>query len=414
MKKAFGLLAIILLIVPVVAGCASSASPPQPQPQPGPVAYEPASVAGARNTEFDMSFFHQVASAEAGKNVVLSPLSLRLALAMTYNGASGDTKKAMADVLGFTGLTDQQVNGRFSALMKALEGLGDQAQINIANSLWANQAYQFYPDFIQACQAGYDAEVANLDFGDPISLETINNWVKDKTKNRIEKLADSLDPINDVLVLINALTFDGKWTESFDPALTQTRDFYLANSSTTQVQMMSQSGSYNYYENSRFQAVALPYGDGKVSMYVFLPKEGTDYQTFLATLTGADWDTANFLMSKGSVQLPRFTLQYDRTLNDDLTSMGIGTAFDAIEADFSAMGPQGEDFFISEVRQKDYIEVNEEGTKAAAATSVTVGVTSAPANYFTFNADRPFFFAIVDNASGAPLFLGSVTNPGQT
>ncbi len=407
MKKALGLLAIILLVVPVVAGCASAA-PPNPQPEP--VAYEPASIAGARNSEFDMSFFHQVALAEAGKNVVLSPLSLRLALAMTYNGASGETKRAMADVLGFTGLTDQQVNDRFSAMMKSLEGLGEGAEINIANSLWGNQEYQFYPEFIQACQASYDAEVANLNFGDPTSLETINNWVKEKTKGRIDKIVEQLDPMNDLLVLINALTFDGKWTESFDPALTQTRDFYLPGGSTTQAQMMTQEGHYNYYVNDRFQAVALPYGDGEVSMYVFLPKQSADYQTFLSTLTAADWDAAKFQSSEGSVQIPRFTLKYDRTLNDDLKAMGMGPAF---EGGFDKMAqlPPGMDAFISEVRQKDYIEVNEEGTKAAAATSVKVGLTSAPANSFVFNADRPFFFTIVDNASGTPLFLGSVINP---
>jgi serpin B len=341
-------------------------------------------------------------------------LSLRLALAMTYNGASGQTKQAMADVLGLTGLTDQQVNDRFSALMKSLEGLGDKARIQIANSLWANQAYQFSPEFIQACQASYDAEAANLDFGDPITLQTINNWVKDRTEGRIDKIVDRLDPMNDILVLINALTFDGKWTESFDPALTQVSDFHLAGGTTTQAQMMSQEGSYNYYQNDRLQAVALPYGDGKVSMYIFLPKQGTDFQAFLGTLTASDWDAANFQSTQGSVAIPRFTLQYDRTLNDDLVAMGMGIAFAPDAADFSAMGPQGKDFYISEVRQKDYIEVNEEGTKAAAATSAKIGITSAPANSFTLNADRPFFFAIVDNASGTPLFLGSVTNPGQT
>ncbi len=409
MKKALGLVAIILLVAPVVTGCAGSAAPPSPEP----VAYEAQAVAAARNTDFDMSFFHQVATDEAGKNIVLSPLSLRLALAMTYNGASGATKQAMADVLGFTGLTDQQVNERFAALMQALEGLGDEASIQIADSLWANQDFQFYPEFIQACQTNYDAEVASLDYGDPITLQTINNWVKDKTKGRIDKIVDGLDP-NDVLILINALTFDGKWTESFDPALTQTGDFRQLDGATTQAQMMSQSGSYDYYANDRFQAVALPYGDGQVSMYVLLPKEGADFQSFLGTLSASDWDAASFQTTEGSVRIPRFTLQFDRTLNDDLKAMGMGAAFDENAADFSDMGPQGRDFFISGVRQKDYIEVNEEGTKAAAATSVQIQAVSAPANTFSFNADRPFFFAIVDNASGTPLFLGSVTNPGQS
>ncbi len=409
MKKTLVLAAIILLVAPVLAGCAS-ASPPQPQPEA--TGYDAEAVAAARNTDFDMSFFHTVAAADAGNNVVVSPLSLRLALAMTYNGASGTTKQQMADVLGFAGLTDQQVNNRFNALIESLEGLGNQAQIDIADSLWANQDYQFYPEFIQACQASYEAEVASLDFSDPISLETINNWVKENTKERIDKIIDQLNPL-DVLILINALSFDGKWTESFDPSLTQPRDFYLPGGSTTQAQMMSQSGYYNYYESGGFQAVALPYGDGKVSMYVFLPREGSDYQSFLGTLTGADWDAANFSSSPGSIQLPRFTLKYDRTLNDDLKAMGMESAFNLDASDFSAMGPDGRDFFISQVRQKDYIEVNEEGTKAAAATSVTMHATAAPVDHFYFNADRPFFFAIVDNASSTPLFLGSVTNPGQ-
>ncbi len=411
MRKTLVLAAIILLVAPVVAGCAT-ASPPQPNPNPEATGYNAEAVAAARNTDFDMSFFHQVASAEAGNNVVLSPLSLRLALAMTYNGASGPTRQAMADVLGLTGLSDQQVNDRFHALIESLEGLGEGAQIQIADSLWANQQYQFYPEFIQACEASYEAEVANLDYGDPASVDTINQWVKEKTKGRIDNIVDQLDPVNDVLVLINALTFDGKWATSFDPALTQAGPFRLLNGSTTQAQMMSQNGSFPYAENDRYQAVALPYGDGKVSMYIFLPKEGTDYQAFLGTMTGADWNAANFMSSQGSVYLPRFTLRYDRQLKDDLTAMGMGPAFVGGFNEKMVKLPPGQDAFISEVHQKDYIEVNEEGTKAAAATEVKIGLTSAPAGTpFSFNADRPFFFAIVDNASGTPLFLGSVTNP---
>ncbi len=411
MKKALVLASIILLVIPVVAGCASGAQP-QPSPHPEGTGYNAEAVAAARNADFDMSFFHQVAGQEEGNNVVLSPLSLRLALAMTYNGASGATKQEMADLLGFTGLTDQQVNDRFSALIESLEGLGDKAQIQIADSLWANNSFEFYPRFIQACQSSYEAEVANLDFGDPATLQTINNWVKENTKERIDKILDRLDT-SDVLVLINALTFDGKWTESFDPALTRPGEFRLPNGSATEAQMMNQSGSYQYCENGRFQAVALPYGDGQVSMYLFLPAEGTNYNTFLGTLTAADWNAANFASSEGSVAIPRFTLKYDRTLNDDLKVMGMPTAFDLDAADFSAMGPDGRAFFISEVRQKDYIEVNEEGTKAAAATSVKVSLTAAPGDSFYFNANRPFFFAIVDNASGTPLFLGSVANPSM-
>ncbi len=407
MKRAIGLVAIFLLVIPVVAGCASST----PNPHPEPVVYEPAAVAGARNTEFDMSFFHRVALAEAGQNIILSPLSLRLALAMAYNGASGQTKQAMAYVLGLSGLTDQQVNERFNALIEALENLGEGAEIDIADSLWANQDFELYPEFIQACEGSYEAEAANLDFRDPASLAAINDWVRDNTKGRIDRIVEQLDPSADVLLLINALTFDGKWTDSFDPDLTKPGDFRLPDGSTTQARMMSRSGSYDYYENDRFQAVALPYGDGKVSMYVFLPRQGADFGGFLNSLTAAEWDAANFAESEGTVKLPRFALRYDRTLNDDLKAMGMDVAFDPDLASFAGMGPQGEDFFLSEVRQKDYIEVNEEGTKAAAATSVKVGVTAAPAHSFTFTADRPFFFVIADTAGGTPLFLGSVTNP---
>ncbi len=410
MKKALVLVSIILLVIPVVAGC-TSPNPPQPNPEPEATGYNPAAVAAARNTDFDMSFFHQVASQEAGNNVVVSPLSLRLALAMTYNGASGATRQAMAEVLGLTGLTDQQVNDRFHALIESLEGLGEGAQVGIADSLWANQDYQFYPEFIEACRAGYEAEVANLDYSDPESVKTINDWVKEKTKGRITEIVDQLDPNNDLLVLINALTFDGKWTESFDPELTRASGFRLPNGTTTQVQMMSRSGSYQYCENARFQAVALPYGDGKVSMYLILPPEGTDYQAFLGTLTAEDWSAANFTSSDGSVQLPRFTLRYERQLKDDLIAMGMGPAFEGGFREKMVQLPPDQDAFISEVHQKDYIEVNEEGTKAAAATEVKIGLTAAPSDHFYFNADRPFFFAIVDNASGTPLFLGSVTNP---
>ncbi len=217
-----------------------------------------------------------------------------------------------------------------------------------------------------------------------------------------------------MLFLVNAVYFKGKWTSAFDRANTADGYFTAASGVRQQRPMMRQRGDYQYLENENFQAISLPYGEGDWSMYVFLPSQTSSLSSFEKNLTPANWDAwiDDFELGSGEIVMPRFKVEYEVTLNNALKAMGMGVAFDPQRADFSGMLQTSLRPFISEVKHKAFAEVNEEGTEATAATSTEVRVISAmiPSKKFRMVVDRPFFFAIRDNTSGALLFLGSVTN----
>jgi serpin B len=366
------------------------------------------------NTSFGFKLYHEVAKESANKNVFISPASVALCLAMTYNGAEAETKQAMARALEAQGLTVDELNRAYAGLRGELENPDPKVQLQIANSLWARKGIDFNREFIARNKEFYGAEVTSLDFGDPTAPATINAWVKDKTKDKIDKIVDSIDA-DSVLFLINAIYFKGAWSAEFDKARTKDDVFTTLAGSKKRLPMMSQSGKYNYYENKSFQAVSLPYGAGRVSMYVFLPSPGTSINQFLPSLTSANWDTwmKEFSKTEGVIVLPRFKVEYEVLLNASLKTLGMGVAFDPDRANFTGMFQGGHNAFISKVKHKTFAEVNEEGTEAAAVTSTEMVVTSMPVQKKTFRmvVDRPFFFAIRDNKTGSVLFLGSIVDP---
>jgi serpin B len=217
------------------------------------------------------------------------------------------------------------------------------------------------------------------------------------------------------LFLINAIYFKGAWSTEFDKAKTKDDVFTIGSGSQKRLPMMTQSGKYDYYEAANFQAVSLPYGSGRVSMYVFLPAAGTTINQFLPSLTTANWDAwmKSFSKTQGAIVLPRFKVEYEITLNDALKALGMGVAFDPDRANFSGILQTAQNAFISKVKHKTFAEVNEEGTEAAAVTSAEISVTSVavPRKSFKMVVDRPFFFAIRDNKTGSVLFLGSIVDP---
>ncbi|MBD2433368.1 MULTISPECIES: serpin family protein [Fischerella] len=363
------------------------------------------------NTKFGFKLFEEVLKQEDNKNVFISPASVAIALDMTYNGASGSTQQAMAKALELQGLSLQEINSSNAALKQLLENPDPEIQLSIANSLWANQEFKFKPDFIKKTQDFYQAKVTNLNFQDPNSVSMINNWVNESTRGRIDKIVESIEP-DQVLFLLNAIYFKGRWTNEFDKQKTVQQPFYLISGSQKQHPMMSQKGKYKYYENEQFQAVNLPYGkDGKLSFYVFLPKQNSNLKSFHQNLNADNWEKwmSQFSQQEGLIRLPRFKMDYDVTLNTALEALGMGEAF-TNQADFSQMG---QNFQISEVKHKTFVEVNEEGTEAAATTSVGVNVVSTTVNQQPFQmiVDRPFFCAIRDNQTGSILFMGSILDP---
>jgi serine protease inhibitor len=264
---------------------------------------------------------------------------------------------------------------------------------------------------MQRNQQFYGAKVTELNFANPNATTIINGWVKENTRGKIDKIINQIKP-DDVLYLINAIYFKGNWTKPFDKGQTTNGPFYLSNGNPKQHPMMSQSGKYRYYENDALQAVSLPYGKGRLSFYVFLPKKNTSLDAFQQELSANNWQQwmNQFRMRQGSIQLPRFKSEYDIQLNSALKALGMEAVFNT-GANFSNMTSAS--VAIDEVKHKTFVEVNEEGTEAAAATSVGIALTSArmPEEPFEMIVDRPFFCAIRDNQSGTVLFMGSIQEP---
>ena len=366
------------------------------------------------NTQFGFDLFNDIRKIEEDKNIFISPLSISIALAMTLNGASGETEQAMTNTLHLQGLGSELINTGYAGLRQALQVADPKVTLAIANSLWARQNVPFKQDFLQRNTEYFGATVSTLDFTDPNTLTTINQWVNTNTNGKITKILDEINS-DAVLFLINAIYFKGRWQTEFDPLRTRDGTFHLATGDEKQIPMMTRTGDYAYYENyeEKFQAISLPYGDGRMSMYIFLPNRESDLNTFLEGLDTKNWKNwvSQFNEQEVFLSIPKFKLEYKKTLNKPLQSLGMDIAFVPWAADFSRMADlevlRG-NLYIGDVLHKAVVEVNEEGTEAAAVTSVEIRVTSAPP---AFMANRPFFFAIRDNETKTVLFMGTVVDP---
>ena len=370
----------------------------------------------AASSKFAFKLYDQILKHSNG-NTFVSPASVMLALAMTYNGAAGTTREGMARTLEVEGVSVEDVNRAFAELKSALAPADPKVQLKIANSLWVRSGFALDPAFIDRNKQHYAAEIARLDFADPAAAKTINSWVNKNTDGKIDKIVDQINP-GDVLFLINAIYFKGQWQFEFKKENTKPDVFRVAGGQQKELPMMSQSGTFFYYKGKDFQSVALPYGTGRLSMYVFLPEEQKGLDEFQKDLTAQNWETwmKSFHPTPGDLRLPRFKVEWELELNEALKALGMPEAFDPARADFSEMAKvsSGNNLFISQVKHKSFCEVNEEGTTAAAVTSVGVTLTSVqqPREKFFMKVDRPFFFAIRDNLTRVLLFMGSITNPG--
>ena len=365
------------------------------------------------NNGFGIKMFYELAGAEPEKNIFISPASIITALAMTYNGADGETREAMEKTLMFEGMSMEEVNEAFADLLTILQNPDPKVELVVANSLWAREGIAFNEDFLKRNEDYFGAKVTELDFNDSGAAATINKWVQEQTRDKIDSIVNP--PINPetVLFLINAIYFKGEWSDPFDPDLTGNRDFNLPDGSVKETPVMIKNDDFRYLETDDFQAVSLPYGKNeRVSMYIFLPASDSSLEQFYGEMNLLNWKRwiASFGSMEGEVGLPRFKFEYETSLKDALAALGMGIVFDESAADFSGMHPVPPNLYISEVKHKTFIEVNEEGTEAAAVTSVEVGMTAMPET-FSMIIDRPFFFAIADDMTGSILFMGSVLNP---
>jgi serpin B len=365
------------------------------------------------DNNFGLEFFQKVSTANTAENIMVSPLSVALALGMTYNGAEGTTRDAMKETLKLGSMTDEEINASYKSIIDQLLKLDPKVILNIANSIWYKLDFQVQNEFIQLNKNYYYAEVNELDFLAPDAKDIINQWVNEKTKGLIPAIIDNIPP-EAVMYLINAIYFKGVWMYEFDPDDTREQDFYPENGVTQKADMMQMEGDLPYMSNDLFDAISLPYGDGQFNMFIMLPKKNKTTGDIVTELNNDNWNTwiNSLVTQKVVVKLPKFKFEFFRLINDDLTDMGMGIAFDPDNADFSGINPDNE-LYISRVLHKTFIEVNEEGTEAAAVTAVEIGETSVgpEPNIRYFTADHPFLFAIRENSSGTILFMGRVNMP---
>lgn len=367
----------------------------------------------AAANDFGFRLLAELHMASPTANLFLSPASIAIALTMTYNGAQGETQRAMAETLGLAGLTTEAVNAAYATFVTGLNALDPKVRLALANSLWVDIREVLRPEFVAQNRTTFRAELANLDFGKADeAARTINAWVEGKTENKIKDLLAPLNVLNAALVLVNAIYFKGAWQREFDKAETREGCFTLLDATTKRLAMMHQSGEYRYHEDDTAQVIELPYGEGRVGMIIVLPRKDVDFNLFRGSLDAARLEhwAANLWPVDGDIILPRFKVAYKKELNDALGALGMGIAFGE-RADFGGIMPGP--LFISLVIHQAFMDVNEEGTEAAAATAVVMA-RGLPMDRFHMVVDRPFFCAIRDHATGANLFMGWVTDPQNT
>lgn len=371
-------------------------------------------TAAAASNEFAFRVARQLAREQASANVFVSPYSISTALQMVRNGAAGETRKEMDRALALTDMNPEDLAKAFRDVDRSIRKDASHAVLNIANSIWYAPNIQLKPEFLSLNKDFYHAKLNALDFTDPRASGMINAWVDQETRGRIKKLFDG--PLSDATgaVLANAIYFKGTWENKFEQSKTLERPFNLLYQHQKTVPMMEQSRRFRYLETAGFQAVWLPYTGSQLGMYILLPAKGSTPLNLLSNMNGGKWKNdilPRFQMREGMVRLPKFRLEFAAELKPTLMALGMRRAFEG-GADFSAMASGA--MRLEAVKHKAFVEVNEEGTEAAAATGAAVSLVSGEPvkeKPFEMIVDRPFFFAIEDAPTGAILFTGIVQEP---
>lgn len=343
---------------------------------------------------------------EEKENLFISPISIVQALSMLNNGAKNETRNEITEILGFSGLQLDQINKINQNKISKLLTSDKDVEISIANSIWYRQGLKVKKEFLNTNQDFYNAEIVALDFGAQESPKKVNNWVSKKTKEKITKIIDGkFDPMLRML-LINAIYFKGQWQTPFLPDRTRPITF----DNRYKCQMMSIRDSYPYFYDKSAQIIDLPYSSGTFSMLVALPEEDSSLKELVQLLDSDMWNywIDNLKNTEGSLQLPKFELDYSVQLKNILMDMGMATAFIPGDADFRKISDET-DLFISDVLHKSYLKVNEEGTEAAAVTVISMETTSIKPAGFIMNVNRPFL-CVIHNGSEI-LFMGLVNSP---
>ncbi len=349
-------------------------------------------------------------NSDESQNIIISPLSISYGLSMTVNGADGATREAMLNALRVNGITPEEINAPYKDLTEALLSVDKRVIMSIANSVWTEDDFAVKKSFIDILTSYYDAESKSFDIDDVNAPKKINEWISGKTNGLIREMVDKLND-NTVMLLINAIYFKGKWKLQFDPDDTSEKPFYKPSGNQSDVQMMKQTEDFRVYDGDGFILAEFPYGQGNFVMDIILPDTKTGTGGILPSFTGGAF--AAWVDQLGErevkVSIPRFKYGYKKKLKEILTDMGMGIAFtDA--ADFTNIA-ETPPLLINDVTHQAFIETNEEGTEAAAATIVDIGVTSMPPPPLEFNADHSFLYIIREIETNSIIFMGRVADP---
>ncbi len=364
-------------------------------------------IASENSFAFDI-FRETVAASAEGKNIIISPLSISTALSMAMNGADGATRDAMLDALRLKNITPDKINNSYRDLSEALLSVDKRVLISIANSVWAENNFAIKKSFTDILTGYYKAEARSFDINDPQTPKLMNSWIEANTNGLIKDMVDKLDD-NTVMLLINAIYFKGKWQSQFDASKTIKQPFYKADGTNLQVPMMKQTSDFKTYTGDSFVVAEFPYGQGNFVMDVLLPNSKNGLDGVISQLSDTSFKNWLGQMSENETVLsfPKFKYGFKKEMKEILTGMGMGIAFtDA--ADFSNISDL--DLLISLVLHQAFIETNEEGTEAAAATVVGFETTSMPMR-MELNIDHPFIYIIRETSTNTILFMGRVADP---
>ncbi len=407
---------IALFLIFGVAACEESNVQPGDDNLPNlrPLSNQEVELIDATN-QFSFNIIKSLDQEETGNNFFISPVSIGYALGMVFNGADGETKQGIKNTLDFGELSDAEINLAYKNLTALLLNMDKKVELGLANSIWYKNSYTVNPDFANKMKDFYDARIEGIDFSAPNAKDIINGWIEDKTNNRIQDMLDEI-PADAVMYLVNAIYFKADWTYQFDESATKKDEFFLEDGSSAQVDMMFSEGStVNYYNTDALQMIDIPYGNKQFSMTILLPHHGNSIDQVWQNMSAdklAEMDAGSDTATV-ELYLPKFELQYKKTLNEILASMGMQRAFTP-QAELPFLLVESPVLSISRVLHQSFLKIDEKGSEAAAATIVEIVKTSVGGGKpKTIRIDRPFGLMIREKHSGAVLFAGKIVNPNQ-
>jgi serine protease inhibitor len=402
--------AILLLFTLLFMSCSKNDEPLPKEPVPIDLTQDQVALIESGNS-FAFDIFNIVLEgAGENENVMISPLSISYALSMTVNGANGETRDDMLEALRLKGISVDAINSSYKNLTSALLSVDKRVLMSIANSVWIEDDFPVKKSFTGILTDFYNAEANTFDINDASAPDKINTWIEENTNGLIKKMIDKLND-NTVMLLINAIYFKGKWKSQFEESKTIPMPFYKSGGNQINVPMMKQKTDFNVYVGNGFTMAEFPYGQGNFVMDVVLPDEPEGLRTAVASLSDGSFTAWLNQMNEREtdVSFPRFKYGFKKKLKDVLTDMGMGIAFtDA--ADLSNITDKY-DLLINDVTHQTFIETNEEGTEAAAATVVDIGLTSMPPAALVFKMDHPFIYIIRESTTNSIIFMGRVVDP---